>query len=99
MDLGGSCFCFNFKDLDRGLFYVGSSDGELVYADFIKPDGEENPDYSKSCLQVRGAPREWGAHAHRVEGGTCIWGGGGGTCTWDGRRGHKGECVGGAGMQ
>lgn len=57
MDLGGTRLAFDFRRLEagQGLFYAGSFDGELVYADFIKPEGEENPDYAKSCLQVRGA--------------------------------------------
>ncbi len=54
MDLGGTRLAFDFRRLEagQGLFYAGSFDGELVYADFIKPEGEENPDYAKSCLQV-----------------------------------------------
>lgn len=44
--------CFNFKDIDKGLFYVSSFDGELVYADFVKPEGEDNPDYCKAVMQV-----------------------------------------------
>jgi len=56
MDLGGTRFCFNFRDLDKGLFFVGSFDGELVYADFIKPEGEDNPDYTKSCIQAHVGP-------------------------------------------
>jgi hypothetical protein len=52
MDLGGTKLAFDFKRLEAGLFFAGSFDGELVYADFVKPDGEENPDYAKSCLQV-----------------------------------------------
>lgn len=50
MDLGGAKICFNFTSLDSGQFYVGSTDGELVYADFVKPEGVENPDYCKFCL-------------------------------------------------
>lgn len=57
MDLGGLRMCFKFKELDKGAFFVGSADGELVYAEFIRPEGEENPEYTKSCVQVR---RFWG---------------------------------------
>lgn len=53
MDLGGTKLAFDFRKLEQGMFYAGSFDGELVYADFVKPEGEENPDYAKSCLQVR----------------------------------------------
>ena len=52
MDLGGLRMCFKYQELDKGAFFVGSADGELVYAEFIKPEGEENPDYTKSCVQV-----------------------------------------------
>lgn len=58
MDLGGTRLAFDFRRLEagQGLFYAGSFDGELVYADFIKPEGEENPDYAKSCLQAHVGP-------------------------------------------
>eukprot|EP00798_Chlamydomonas_sp_ICE-L_P031615 gene31615-6811_t len=48
--------CFDFKQLDLGNFFVGSFDGELVYADFVRPEGEDNPDYSKSCNQIHVGP-------------------------------------------
>ncbi|GLC44506.1 hypothetical protein PLESTB_000065900 [Pleodorina starrii] len=56
MDLGGTRLAFDFRRLEQGMFFAGSFDGELVYADFIKPEGEENPDYAKSCLQAHVGP-------------------------------------------
>lgn len=56
MDLGGTRFAFDPKRIDQGLFFVGSFDGELVYADFVKPEHEENPDYAKSTLQAHVGP-------------------------------------------
>ncbi|KXZ55747.1 hypothetical protein GPECTOR_2g1297 [Gonium pectorale] len=56
MDLGGTRLAFDFRRLEQGMFYAGSFDGELVYADFVKPEGEENPDYAKSCLQAHVGP-------------------------------------------
>ncbi|PNW72384.1 hypothetical protein CHLRE_16g674515v5 [Chlamydomonas reinhardtii] len=56
MDLGGTKLAFDFRKLEQGMFYAGSFDGELVYADFVKPEGEENPDYAKSCLQAHVGP-------------------------------------------
>ncbi|GIL86238.1 hypothetical protein Vretimale_13768 [Volvox reticuliferus] len=56
MDLGGTRLAFDFRRLEHGMFFAGSFDGELVYADFIKPEGEENPDYAKSCLQAHVGP-------------------------------------------
>ncbi|MEW5301410.1 MAG: hypothetical protein WDW36_004270 [Sanguina aurantia] len=56
MDLGGVKCCFNFNNLDSGLLSVGSFDGELVLTDFVKPEGEDNPDYMKSCLQAHVGP-------------------------------------------
>eukprot|EP00983_Pelagomonas_calceolata_P058148 1145378-Pelagomonas_calceolata.AAC.3 len=53
MDLGGLRMCFNFRELDKGAFFVGSADGELVYAEFVRPEGEDNPEYTKSCVQAR----------------------------------------------
>ena len=37
-DLGAVRSCFNLKDTLKTTFFVGSSDGELVYADWIKPE-------------------------------------------------------------
>ena len=37
-DLGALHTCFNLKDTLKTTFFVGSSDGELVYADWIKPE-------------------------------------------------------------
>ena len=37
-DVGGVRSCFNLKDTLKTTFFVGSSDGELVYADWIKPE-------------------------------------------------------------
>ncbi len=37
-DLGGMRTCFNLKDTLKTTFFVGSTDGELVYADWIKPE-------------------------------------------------------------
>lgn len=37
-DLGAVRSCFNLKDSLKTSFFVGSSDGELVYADWIKPE-------------------------------------------------------------
>jgi len=37
-DLGALRTCFNLKDTLKTTFFVGSSDGELVYADWIKPE-------------------------------------------------------------
>ncbi|KAL0054665.1 hypothetical protein WJX82_000717 [Trebouxia sp. C0006] len=51
-DLGALHTCFNLKDTLKTTFFVGSSDGELVYADWIKPEGEEHPDYSKACVRA-----------------------------------------------
>ncbi|KAF5836394.1 hypothetical protein DUNSADRAFT_5963 [Dunaliella salina] len=56
MDLGGLRMCFNFRELDKGAFFVGSADGELAYAEFVRPEGEENPEYTKSCVQAHVAP-------------------------------------------
>jgi len=36
--LGALHTCFNLKDTLKTTFFVGSSDGELVYADWIKPE-------------------------------------------------------------
>ena len=37
-DLGALHSCFNLKDTLKTTFFVGSCDGELVYADWIKPE-------------------------------------------------------------
>ena len=37
-DLGATRACFNLKDTLKTTFFVGSADGELVYADWIKPE-------------------------------------------------------------
>lgn len=52
MDLGSSRFCFNPQALDKGLFSIASFDGELVHGQYLKPDGEENPEATKSIIQV-----------------------------------------------
>jgi hypothetical protein len=50
--------------------------GELAYADFVKPDGEDNPDYTKAIIQVSKLlpARAWessqnwqGGHAHPLQ--------------------------------
>ncbi len=56
MDFGGSRICFNFSSLDQGLFFLGSTDGELAYADFVRPEGEDNPDYTKAITQAHVGP-------------------------------------------
>lgn len=79
MDLGGTRLAFDFRRLEQGMFFAGSFDGELVYADFVKPEGEENPDYAKSCLQV--------VVGTRTGGGGVWWLSGG----WLGIEVHKGS--------
>ena len=37
-DLAATRACFNLKDTLKTTFFVGSADGELVYADWIKPE-------------------------------------------------------------
>ena len=37
-DLAATRSCFNLKDTLNTTFFVGSGDGELVYADWIKPE-------------------------------------------------------------
>lgn len=37
-DLAAMRACFNLKDTLKTTFFVGSADGELVYADWIKPE-------------------------------------------------------------
>lgn len=37
-DLAAVRACFNLKDTLKTTFFVGSADGELVYADWIKPE-------------------------------------------------------------
>lgn len=44
-DLGAVRSCFNLKDTLKTTFFVGSSDGELVYADWIKPEVRCNNNY------------------------------------------------------
>lgn len=63
LDLGGTRICFNQQALEGGLFMVGSYDGELVNATFVRPEGDENTDQVKSCLQVRVRVRGGGGRA------------------------------------
>ncbi|KAG1670681.1 hypothetical protein FOA52_010956 [Chlamydomonas sp. UWO 241] len=59
MDLGGTCFCFNPKQLEKGAFCIGSFDGELVNGNYLKPDssGEnESSDCTKSIVQAHVGP-------------------------------------------
>jgi hypothetical protein len=44
---------FQLNALEKGMMCVGSADGELVHAGFVRPEGEENPDYVKNSVQVR----------------------------------------------
>jgi hypothetical protein len=53
MDLAGCRLSFRSSHLEQGLFHVGSSDGELVSADFIRPEGQDNPEHVRSIAQVR----------------------------------------------
>eukprot|EP00199_Chlamydomonas_sp_CCMP681_P000882 CAMPEP_0119110888 /NCGR_PEP_ID=MMETSP1180-20130426/32687_1 /TAXON_ID=3052 ORGANISM="Chlamydomonas cf sp, Strain CCMP681" /NCGR_SAMPLE_ID=MMETSP1180 /ASSEMBLY_ACC=CAM_ASM_000741 /LENGTH=447 /DNA_ID=CAMNT_0007097533 /DNA_START=21 /DNA_END=1364 /DNA_ORIENTATION=- len=58
MDLGGTKMCFRPADLEHGLFFLGSADGELVHADYVRPEGPDgdNPDYVKSITQAHVGP-------------------------------------------
>ena len=56
MDLASTRLCFNQGQLERGLFNVASFDGEVVQASCIRPEGEENPDYTRSCVQAHVGP-------------------------------------------
>ena len=44
--------CFNAQQLEAGIFNIASFDGELIHAQYNKPDGDENADYIKSSVQV-----------------------------------------------
>lgn len=44
------------SDQEHGLFAVGSSDGELVLADYVKAEGDDNPEYVKSITQAHVGP-------------------------------------------
>ena len=52
MELGGTRMCFNAQQLEAGIFNIASFDGELIHAQYNKPDGDENADYIKSSVQV-----------------------------------------------
>jgi len=59
MDLSGSCFCFNAKQLERGAFCIGSFDGEIVNGNYLRPDssGEnESTDCTRSIVQAHVGP-------------------------------------------
>jgi len=44
--------CFNAQQLDVGIFNIASFDGELIHAQYNKPDGDVNAEYIKSSVQV-----------------------------------------------
>jgi hypothetical protein len=47
MDLACTRLSFKLADLSAGHFYVGTSEGEVVGADFTKTDSDDNPDYAR----------------------------------------------------
>ena len=52
MELGSTRLCFNMQQLEVGIFNVASFDGELLHAQYNKPEGDEHSDYVKSSIQV-----------------------------------------------
>ena len=54
-DLAATRTCFNLKDTLKTTFFVGSGDGELVYADWIKPE-VMLPSFAFYC--VKSAPHQ-----------------------------------------
>ena len=49
-DLASVKFSFNIKTPTKTEMLVGSMDGEIVYADYCKPEGVDHPEYSKFCV-------------------------------------------------
>lgn len=47
MDLACTRLSFKLSDLAAGHFYVGTDEGEVVFADFTKQDSDDNPDYAR----------------------------------------------------
>ncbi|KAJ9521934.1 hypothetical protein QJQ45_024810, partial [Haematococcus lacustris] len=57
MDFGGARLCFNYSSPERGsLFFLASSDGEVAYADYVKPEHDDAGDHTKYMLQAHVAP-------------------------------------------
>lgn len=44
------------KEGSNSKFFIGSMDGEVCYADFDKPEGQEHPEYSKSIAEGHAGP-------------------------------------------
>eukprot|EP00891_Asterochloris_glomerata_P001605 jgi/Astpho2/1605/e_gw1.00028.2.1_t len=44
--------CINIKGAAQSTFFVSSFDGELVYADWMRPEGEEHPEHCKSISKA-----------------------------------------------
>lgn len=55
-DLASSKFSFNLKTPTKTDMLVGSSDGEIVLADYCKPEGVDHPDYTKFCVSGHAGP-------------------------------------------
>lgn len=55
-DLASIKFSFKLATPTATEMLVGSADGEIVYADWCKPDGVDHPDYSKFCVDGHSGP-------------------------------------------
>ncbi|KAF8061413.1 bifunctional 3-dehydroquinate dehydratase/shikimate dehydrogenase [Scenedesmus sp. PABB004] len=55
-DFAGCRFTFDPRGLDSGTFAAGSLDGELLCGTFIRPVGDDNPDYTKSVFASHAGP-------------------------------------------
>eukprot|EP00775_Hariotina_reticulata_P012026 gene12026-12171_t len=55
-DFAGCRFSFDPYRLDSGNFSAGSLDGELLVGNFIRPPGEDNPDYTRCVFAPHVGP-------------------------------------------
>lgn len=46
-DLAALQFSFSFRDAFKTEFFASSFDGEVAYADWVRPESEEHPEYTK----------------------------------------------------
>jgi len=55
-DFASQKFSFHLKDPTMTEVLVGSQEGEIMYADYRKPEGVDHPEYSKFCVDGHSGP-------------------------------------------